>query len=316
MNNNNTGVPNIAVGIIDVNNVSSTTLLTCLKYVSRINPTKFAIAKVLKNTNTWIGYLLVLIFFPSLFKKILLVVSKVVLQHLCIIKGTINTVGIIPIVIDPTTESNTNIKFQKLSLFLRAWINSLILNLGYEIYNIIVALIVAISNFTKRVVCFFLLVICSITTAIATESIQERQIVALIKQVERDYGIPKGLLQAIAKVESSYKPYSVNIDGKTIIFADVASTKKYLQNKINQGANNIDIGVMQINYRWHGEKFHDLTEMLDPELNITYGAKLLKRLKEQHGNWRKAACYYHSATPWHHRKYSRKVILAWIYQVP
>ena len=69
---------------------------------------------------------------------------------------------------------------------------------------------------------------------------------------------------------------------------------------------------MQLNYRWHGGEFDSLVEMLTPESNINYAAKLLGSLYAQHGTWHKAVRYYHSATPEHHRKYSRKVVLCWL----
>ena len=69
---------------------------------------------------------------------------------------------------------------------------------------------------------------------------------------------------------------------------------------------------MQINWRWHGENFNSTSEMLEPKHNIEYAAKFLTRLYQQHGSWPKAVRHYHSANPEYHRKYSRKVIVAWL----
>ena len=69
---------------------------------------------------------------------------------------------------------------------------------------------------------------------------------------------------------------------------------------------------MQLNYRWHGNKFTSIKEMLIPEKNITYAAKLLCSLYKRHGNWHKAVRHYHSAKLEHSRKYSRKVAMVWL----
>ena len=68
----------------------------------------------------------------------------------------------------------------------------------------------------------------------------------------------------------------------------------------------------QINYKWHGDKFSSIEDMLSPEVNIQYAAKLLAKLKQQHGNWHKAIRIYHSSNLKYHRQYSRRVVLCWL----
>ncbi len=96
----------------------------------------------------------------------------------------------------------------------------------------------------------------------------------------------------------------------------IASSKKeaseMVQLYLDQGNTNIDLGVMQVNLRWHGKYFKNIEEMLTPEYNIKYAAKLLTSLYQQHGTWQKAVRYYHSAKPEYHRKYSKKIILTWL----
>jgi hypothetical protein len=133
-----------------------------------------------------------------------------------------------------------------------------------------------------------------------------------IAAVEQKNRIPSGLLSAIAGVESDFNPYSVNIAGKTVIASNQEEAAKTIKNALNLGITNIDIGIAQINYRWHGDNFKNIEEMINPVTNIEYAAKLLSSLFKQHGTWHKALRYYHSATPYHHRKYSRKVVIAWL----
>ena len=133
-----------------------------------------------------------------------------------------------------------------------------------------------------------------------------------IAAVEQRNRIPRGLLSAIALVESDFKPYAVNIEGKPITVSNKSEAIKTIKNALNSGITNIDIGIAQINYRWHKDKFKSIEEMINPATNIEYAAKLLSSLFKQHGTWHKAIRHYHSANPDHHRRYSRKVVIAWL----
>ena len=43
------------------------------------------------------------------------------------------------------------------------------------------------------------------------------------------------------------------------------------------GVTNIDVGCMQLNYRWHNKFFSNLSEMINPIKNVDYGAKVFKK---------------------------------------
>jgi len=147
-------------------------------------------------------------------------------------------------------------------------------------------------------------------TFAASEQINGR-IEQLIQTTERQYGIPSGLLAAIAQVESGMNAHAVNVAGKPVVNSSSHQAFSLIDNARGNGISNIDIGVMQINYRWHANSFKNTQEMLNPKRNIEYAALLLLRLKKQHGTWYKAISYYHSSKPEHQRKYSRKVVMQW-----
>lgn len=139
-----------------------------------------------------------------------------------------------------------------------------------------------------------------------------QDIASIIAKEELNHLIPTGLLAAIAKTESSTRTLAVNMGGKSVVASSISEAKSIIQQKLAEGVTNIDIGVMQLNYRWHGKKFADLDEMLNPQKNIAYAAKMLKDLKDQHGSWQLAIRYYHSYTPVYNMAYSRKVTLCWL----
>jgi hypothetical protein len=77
---------------------------------------------------------------------------------------------------------------------------------------------------------------------------------------------------------------------------------------------NTDIGLSQINYRWHGEKYKErfgFYQWLNPDLNLYYAAKHIKELYTRHGDMYKAVAYYHSSTKNNQKKYLKKFIKAY-----
>ncbi len=133
-----------------------------------------------------------------------------------------------------------------------------------------------------------------------------------IQVVEHENQIPSGLLLAIASVESGYHPYAINVAGKPVFARNAAQATYHIEKALSSGINNIDIGMTQINYRWHKENFNNIQEMLNPKTNIKYAGKLLARLYKKHGSWHKALRYYHSANSTNNRKYSRKITIEWL----
>lgn len=74
----------------------------------------------------------------------------------------------------------------------------------------------------------------------------------------------------------------------------------------------VDIGLMQINHLFHGRHFDSKAELFDPETNINYAAKYLRRLMTRHGTLKKAVAFYHSNT---HKYQTIYLSLFWpIYQ--
>ncbi len=156
---------------------------------------------------------------------------------------------------------------------------------------------------------FISLGLCAYSTSVFAE---ETTLLELFEEAEAKYRIPKGLLLAIGRVESSLNPYALNINGKPVKASNWAEMMNYVKKAQRRGISNIDVGIMQINMRWHQDEFKTLATMLYPQKNIEYAARFLAKLKKQHKDWRIALRYYHSANPEHNRKYSRKVVMCWL----
>ena len=133
--------------------------------------------------------------------------------------------------------------------------------------------------------------------------------------------IQTNLLSAIALVESgrfSKKypsgvswPWTVTAEGKGTFHPskdDALSAVRALQAK---GVDNIDVGCMQINLKYHPDAFDSLEDALDPAKNVAYAAEFLKRNYGETKSWGEAATRYHSKTVRKAFRYEDKLLDAW-----
>lgn len=128
---------------------------------------------------------------------------------------------------------------------------------------------------------------------------------AIAKQ-EAQYGMPAGLLKAIARVESSGSPYgdagkpwpwTLNVGGEGHYYPTQEAALTALETYRAESDVNIDVGCMQISLRHHPNAFPDLASALDPAANVAYGALFLAALHDKSDDWMIAAGDYHSTTP-------------------
>lgn len=160
------------------------------------------------------------------------------------------------------------------------------------------------------------------------------------------YRLDPYLIKAIAYVESGGHPWTVNMDGRPFFFdtkaaailfvterqhtpcyvelsqkgeirrawfAELYQAQRYavsLSPRAIAGClnpRNVDIGLMQINWRYHQQEAGlTLSEMFDPIFNIDYASRFLAGLIEKHGIWTGIA-RYHSNRPANQATYTRKV---------
>lgn len=214
----------------------------------------------------------------------------------------------------PADIPNQKIRFQKLSLligFLKILYCFLLLLISYlkvKHHTYILPCLVRPCKLIRYFLAYFLI-------TLGTHACFASDMPQLIQKIEKEHEIPSGLLAAIASVESGLKPYAIGVSGKSVKASSKEEAKQIIKQYLAKGITNIDIGIMQINWRWHAKEFdQDLDDMLNPLQNIMYAAQLLKSLHEKHQSWQKAVRYYHSAKDEHHRKYSKAVLVSWLKQ--
>ena len=128
---------------------------------------------------------------------------------------------------------------------------------------------------------------------------------AAYHQVAEEYDVPAGILFAIALTESGRKaadgrvlpyPWAMNVNGKALYFANRVEADSRLVQLLGEGKQP-DIGLMQVNWRYHRRKLGDARQAFDPWLNLRAGATVLREAYRATGDWWKAVGRYHSATP-------------------
>ena len=251
--------------------------------------------------------------------------SKYILLHLASVYGTRVNDASIPqpllYVIERNPHKGIAIQvrtFQKLSIdIIDLFGESLISTFRYfrfKLYHCIVSEFLIFCKGIKFTCMGFLVLLCAhYANADETELIPlKNELKELITEQEERNNIPSGLLLAIATVESGSKPYALNIQGKSVIGRNKREAVDLIHEALAEGITNIDVGVMQLNVRWHRENFGSIEEMLEPKKNIEYAASFLLTLYKKYGDWHKAVRLYHSSTAEYYRKYSRKITLAWI----
>jgi len=117
--------------------------------------------------------------------------------------------------------------------------------------------------------------------------------------------------------DGSFRPWpwtlNVNSSNNTDItpgprrYATRKSAEKALDFFIKKGITNVDVGLMQINLKWHGEKVDNKLSLLDPQTNLLVAAQILRDVKDPNSKFQTVA-RYHSFNPKHGNGYAKKVL--------
>lgn len=129
----------------------------------------------------------------------------------------------------------------------------------------------------------------------------------MFERPSRDLGTPAKLLAAIAKVESGFKPWSLNVEGRPYIFDSKAEALGKAREAWDAGRS-FDVGLMQVNRWWLSRFGVSLEAALDPLANVYLGGWILKRELERRGSVREAIGAYHSPDPARAGRYADLVL--------
>ncbi|HXF90841.1 MAG TPA: hypothetical protein VNJ29_02810 [Candidatus Nitrosotenuis sp.] len=128
-----------------------------------------------------------------------------------------------------------------------------------------------------------------------------------IKHIAKKLKIFPEVLWAVTATESSYRgapwPWSANLNGKSYYFRTKQQLKNFVKKISKHSRQNLDLGCMQLNYRYHRWKFKSLNDMIDPHQNMIFGSLYLYELflkekirllqyRKEHPRWKMPSDYY------------------------
>ena len=139
---------------------------------------------------------------------------------------------------------------------------------------------------------------------------------ALYHQIARETHVPASVLYGVALQESRAAlgkhvarpwPWTLNVRGTGYRYGSRAAVFAALNTWLKSGETRIDVGLMQIHWRYHAPKLGNSWRALSPEHNLRVGAAVLRACFRQLGNWTDATGCYHSQTPWRADAYKASV---------
>ncbi len=140
-------------------------------------------------------------------------------------------------------------------------------------------------------------------------------------RLEKRERIRPNLLSAIALVESGryFKqyptgipwPWTVTAEGKGTFYDSKEEALAAVRALMEKGVENIDVGCMQINLKYHPDAFDSLEDAFSPSKNVAYAADFLKRNYQETKSWGEAATRYHSRNVRKAFKYEDKLLETW-----
>jgi len=105
----------------------------------------------------------------------------------------------------------------------------------------------------------------------------------------------------IAMNESSYRgrpwPWTLNVAGRGMFFSSRAEAYAAVTRLLANDRCDFDVGLMQVNWCYHGKRFASPWEALAPATNIRVAEDILAENLQRSGSPMKAVAWYHSANP-------------------
>ena len=117
--------------------------------------------------------------------------------------------------------------------------------------------------------------------------------------------VPIAQLETNNHIDKIAKRYGLNPD---IVKALIEEESGWLASA--EGDNGNSIGLMQIQERWHKERLTRLgiTNLYDPEQNVTVGCDILSELLNKYGNYEDALSVYNSGNTEDGKAYAERIL--------
>lgn len=142
------------------------------------------------------------------------------------------------------------------------------------------------------------------------------------RQVAAAHGIPSALFYALALAESGRWiedwavsrpwPWALNIEGRGQFYPTRRAAEAALAEVLASGRTSVDVGLMQVSWRYHQPALETPTLALDPYRNLNVAAEILVACRARRDDWWGAvACYHAPNAPERGKRYQDRVRSLW-----
>ena len=143
------------------------------------------------------------------------------------------------------------------------------------------------------------------------------------RQVAIAHRIPADIFYALALAESGRRlgdqqrlrpwPWTLNIHGQGVYYSDRHSAWRAAMAAIARQQTSVDIGPMQVNWRYHRKRLQDPWRALDPYRNLHVAAEILLDCQQRLGDWwQSVGCYHAPSNRERAQRYRERVRAHWL----
>ena len=142
------------------------------------------------------------------------------------------------------------------------------------------------------------------------------------RMVAAERAIPNTIFYAVALAESGRAlntdevrrpwPWTLNVAGDGYNYSTRIEAWQALRDWLDKGKRSIDIGLLQVNWRYHHERLGGPWQALDPYHNLRVGAEILQDCyATKHDWWASVGCYHAPRNLERATRYRRRVESQW-----
>jgi len=140
--------------------------------------------------------------------------------------------------------------------------------------------------------------------------------------VASESAIPDAIFYAVALAESGRVlktdgvlrpwPWTLNVAGDGYYYPTRIEAWQALTGWLKDGKRSVDIGLMQVNWRYHQERLGTPWQALDPYHNLRVGAEILQECYTTRQDWwASVGCYHAPSNPERADQYRQRVLSRW-----